>query len=501
MAQTLNGATSLATTGDARLNLFFKLVRNVGDIEHAVPLMFSRVEKTENPNEPLIKMVMESWNLNKLDTMKILMNWRDCRGGKGDYTGFLVAIAHLYNVEPKWVEINMALLPEYGCWLDVVKLWHLCSLEHKEVVMNFVANKLKTDIDLLKNTKGEGVSLLAKWIPSENALWDRFSKDRFCIALCKKMFGVDVIKLEHLGKLRKDFVTPLRTHIDIVETKMCKKHWGDIKYAKVPSVAMSNLSSVFMKNDMERFMQYLTDVKAGKQKINASQVYPHDLVKKYINWDEDEEVVEDDVVEAQWDVIAKSVPGLQKSIAVVDVSGSMAGLPMQVAIALGILSLGVDNKNQLITFSDNPKLHEIKEGSLMSKVKQVMTMEWGYSTNFESVMTLVFDMMVNGASLEKVFVFSDMQFNVAMANSESTHYEIMKNKFAQKDLKMPTVIFWNLNGAPCDFPTVCDEKNVVLLSGYSPSLFKYITDLEEFTPLNILMKIINSPRYDAIKAP
>jgi hypothetical protein len=532
MAFTENGAASLSTTLDARLNLFFKTVRDLGVFQDAIPSHVVRQLKSapqqpgpkkvydywgysdsednddlgtavSQKNEKLYQLIDASWEVDKLDTLKILMNWRDCRGGKGDYSGFLVAMAYLWQKDPEWVEANIGVIPEYGCWLDLVKLWHI-SMEGKSQLMTTLVNRLETDLRLLQAGDTSGISLLAKWLPSENSKWDRFTKDRFCIALCKHLFALSYkqkVSNTHLKEMRQEYLAPLRKHLSLVESKLCEKNYGDIEYEKVPSVAMHKYKKAFSRNDRERFSQYLAKVAAGKSKINSSQVYPHDLVRGYMNRSS---YTEDPVVEAQWKEIKKKVVesgAFERSIAVVDVSGSMSGTPMEVAIALGLLGIGEGNSNRVITFSERPQLHTIPEGSLYTQVQNIMRMEWGANTNFEKVMDLVFGMVVGGAPIYRVYIYSDMQFDKAMSMGSVVHFERIKTMFEEAGFDLPQIVFWNLRGDTGDFPVTCNESGVVMLAGYSPSLLSSIIDKDDITPLNMMFKIIRGPRYNAVVSP
>lgn len=493
MAYTENGAPSLASTLDPRLNLFFKTVRDLGNFDDAANLAHN------DSNETLYDLVAESWSVNKLDTLKILMNWRDCRGGKGDYSGFLVAIAYLWQTDPEWIDCNFALIPEFGCWLDLVKLWHLCSFDKKDLIMNHICDRLQTDQQLYANNTTEGISLLAKWLPSENSKWDRYSLHRFTHSLCRKLFGNFNVTGHDLKAMRHEFLAPLRKHLAIVETKMCNNQFNTINYEAVPSVAMTKYRNAFLRKDSIRFNRYLEKVKAGTSKINSSQVYPHDLVRKYFGY-----VSEDAVIEAQWQAIKAKVSdsrAFDNAVCVVDVSGSMSGTPMEVAIALGLLSLGESNKNQVITFSENPKLHTINGTSLFTQVKNIQNMEWGYNTNFEKVMHLVLKMVKEGNNIERLFIFSDMQFDAALSGSDQTHFQTMKALFEEAGASMPEIVFWNLRGTTSDFPVECHASGVIMLSGYSPSLLSSIIDNGDITPLGMMFRIINNPRYDIIATP
>lgn len=519
MALTENGAISLDTTMDARLNLFFKTVRDLGNFMEAIPFELNRNNNSKitvknndyysddlsseydivisnTKNDYLFSLIEESWSVDKLDTMKILMNWRDCRGGKGDYSGFIVAMAYLWEKYPKWMEVNYEIIPEYGCWLDLIKLWHICP-NAKTEIMDFIVNKLIDDLSYCGS--GNNVSLLAKWFPSENSKWDRFTKDRFCIAFCKALLNVKYVSHDDLKLMRTQYIVPLRKYISLVETKLCEKNYSDIDYEKVPSVAMNKYKKTFIKRDGERFEEYLTKVKQGSAKINSDQVYPHDLVRQYLDCGS----VEDHVIEAQWKNIKTKVHetgAFDRSISVVDVSGSMSGTPMEVAIALGLLGLCDSNKNRVITFTATPKLYKIEEGSLFSQVNQLKNMEWGMNTDFERVMDLVFGMVVGGNDIDRIYIFSDMQFDQAVSNS-STHFERIKEKFENIGVNIPQIVFWNLRGETKDFPVKCNDIGTILLSGYSPSLLTSIIDRDEITPLDMMFKIIRGKRYDLVKEP
>jgi len=465
-AFTQNGAASLASTLDARLNLFFKAVRGI---------------EPEN----LIPLVDASWNVSKLDTMKILMNWRDCRGGKGDYSGFITAMAHIATTDPEWFHVNIENVPEYGRYLDLVKIWHLAPDTTKSKIMDHVVAQLVKDAELVKAGDGEGtsISLLAKWIPSEKKKWD----NGFVNALCKALFNVTNVKSTHIKNLRTSYLTPLRTRLKIVEQNMCSSTYT-FPYETVPSCAMQRYKKAFKKNDAERFEEYMKAVTQGTKKINADQVYPHDLVRQYMN-----ALEEDPVIEAQWKVICEKVSGsgaFDDSVVVCDVSGSMSGTPMEVAIALGLLS-----RNKLITFSESPQLHDVPyQCSFFTQVKNVMNMPWGYNTNLEKVMDLVATLP---QPIKRLYIFSDMQFDQAVSGSSKTHFQQLKTKFKE----VPQIIFWNLNGNTADFPTTGEDSNVMLLSGYSPALLKMVTDAKEINPLSVLLTMLDSMRYERVKSP
>lgn len=490
-AYTENGAVSLASTLDPRLNLFVKTVRDVGSFT------------APSENQQLYTMIDEAFAFSPLDTMKILMNWRDCRGGKGDHRGFLVAMAYVATKYPKWFFANYQLIHEYGSYLDYVKLWHLVdSNDAKEHIMTLLVQTLQSDNQILQNLSKQeepqkaSISLLAKWLPSEKYKWDRFQNNNFMFAFCRHMFNTHRVDNEHLKKLRREYIVPLRSHLDIVEKKMCAKQFASINYEHVPSVAMKKYKDAFRENDTTRFNKYIKDVVLGNATIKSSQVYPHELVRHYLTYPNRV----DGVIEAQWNAIKERVQAsgaFNDSISVCDVSGSMEGVPMEVSIALGLLGM---NENRVITFSESPTLHYIKGTTLGEQVQSMRSMDFGYNTDFERLMDLVLGLCTSKKEMKRVFIFSDMQFDVAMNhNSKGTHFERMKDKFAKAGVTMPQIVFWNLRGHTKDFPVKNDERGIVLLSGYSPSLLTSLIEGNEVTPLNVMLNTINAPRYNKVR--
>jgi hypothetical protein len=556
---TENGAPSLNTTNDPRLNLFFKTVRDIGNLDVILPLVKTLrqknikrkqelllkepelyyssdtedVEKKLYDNKNLYDLIDKSLEISELDTLKIIFNWRDCRGGKGDHEGFIVAFQYFISkFSSNILKQNLDNIVKYGCYLDLIKLWHCFKnnyLNEKkaDIILKYISKQLikdKMTLELYEsgtaiseeskdNKTDKNISLLAKWIPSENSHWDIIScnakphspmsntkrdlthSNRFLINLCRYVFNLkdQFVTPEYLKRLRKEYLVPLRKHLKIVETNITSKDYETIDFEKVPSVAMKKYYMLFAKHVTERYSSYLYSVKSGTKKINSSQVYPHDLVRNYLQKSTN---IINDVVEEQWKVInfkVRSSGVFNNSLVICDVSNSMIGTPMEVAIAFSILGM---NDRQIITFSEIPEIHNVIGDTLYSQVNSIKNMKWGLNTNFESVCDLILQM---DKQIDKLFIFSDMQFDQALAKSSKTHFENLKQEFEILGKKMPTIIFWNLRGNTKDFPVYDNENNVILLSGYSPSLLNFILENTEITPLSMLMNIINNTRYDSVK--
>lgn len=386
-----------------------------------------------------------------------------------------------------------------------------------------------------QKTRGEPITLMAKWAPTEGSALDR--KGNYVKQLLK------ILKVTR-QEYRQLFLTPLRAYLNIVEAKMSARLWHEIDPEKdIPSKAMTKYRNALANRLGDRWITFMEKVKTGEAKIKADQLYPHDLVRHYINGRS-----VDEVIEAQWSsMVSKYSQDIgKKAIALVDVSGSMEGTPMEVAIALGLLTAEARKHCQqldktklltflqtplgklmfsqnspgrqsldrylngqgeaphplngaMITFHETPTLVTLPDlnASLAEKVNAAKRMPWGRSTNFQAAIDLILQ-IAEGTGLnaddmpEVMFVFSDMQFNSADRNYMS-NFARLKQKFQQNGYRIPTIVFWNLRDGARDSPIENDEEHgVILLSGYSPDLLKEIMkgDIRTLTPLTGVLQVL-----------
>ena len=117
----------------------------------------------------------------------------------------------------------------------------------------------------------EANALAAKWAPRE-----RSSNKRAARAFAK-----------FLKITPKEYRKLISSLSNTVEQSMCSGKWNEIKYEHVPSQAMKKLRKAFAKRDSVRFTHYLDSVEAGEKKINASTLWPHQILGETVmaNWD------------------------------------------------------------------------------------------------------------------------------------------------------------------------------------------------------------------------
>ena len=135
------------------------------------------------------------------------------------------------------------------------------------------------------------------------------------------------------------------------------------------------------------------------------------------------------------------------------------------------------------------------------------------NTNFYGAMKMILDVIVeNGMPPNDVenlvlAVFSDMQIDAASQENMNTMYESIVQMYAAAGLRStyrvpynpPHILMWNLrktNGFPC----LSSQKNVTMMSGYSPVLMnvfyeKGMEGLSEYTPYKMISELLNHGRY------
>ena len=99
---------------------------------------------------------------------------------------------------------------------------------------------------------------------------------------------------------------------------------------------------------------------------------------------------------------------------------------------------------------------------------------------------------------KKLFIVSDMQFNMIDGRSSLTNMEYIDKAYSDAGYTRPSIIFWNVNGSSTDFPTTVDKHGTVMISGFSPAIMKSILSGCEISPFNIMKETINSERYTKI---
>ena len=196
--------------------------------------------------------------------LKCLFYLRDVRGGQGERRFFRVCFKWLAKEYPDIAARNLENVSEYGRWDD---LYSVVGTKVEEAMFAEIINQLDLDMEALNMGDSFGVSLLAKWLKSENAS----SKETKKLGdLTRKALG-----LSH--KQYRKILSDLRTRINIVEKLMSEGKWEQIEYAKLPSKAGLIYRNAFARRDAERYEEFIN---SKETKVNAGTLYPYDIVNK-----------------------------------------------------------------------------------------------------------------------------------------------------------------------------------------------------------------------------
>jgi len=394
------------------------------------------------------------------------------------------------------------------------------------------------------------LSLTAKWVPREGTHFDKAPLSLSKL-LAKELYG-SANEQASKRKYRK-LISRLNAALNTTEALMAAQRWEEIEFGRVASLCLNRYRKAFLNerlkgkllpceeatgnrhpDDARRVAARANLRKAllSKAGLKGKALQPHELASKFILGYRNkpvESTAEIDVLESQWvsmragvkealdiarieheeRVLASAAPGatvddvaalkaalpssidLGKLVPLVDVSGSMTGTPMEVAVALGILVSELTHPafaNRLLTFESRPQWVDLTGCvGLKAKVEKTTAAPWGGSTNFEAACELILkaaqQAKLKPDEVPDLIVFSDMQFNTAggFGGSWETHFERLQRRFAEvgravcgEPYAAPKIVFWNLRGDTKGYPADANAPNTQMLSGFSPSLLKLV---------------------------
>ena len=464
---TENGMVTNSSSLNGCLDLFFIM----GAVRNQM--------KTEDGKQRLIGKFEHAHAEDALLTRKMMFWGRDVRGGAGEREAFRTLLKYASTNYPSEVIDNIHLIAEYGRWDDVFVTFGT-PVEDAAIAM------------IVKNLQ-EGNGLLAKWMPRTGG---KVGADKKAIANRVRVA---------MGLTPKDFRKMLVEQTQVVEQKMCAKEFDNINYQHVPSVAMSRYTKAFAKNDPSGFETYKASLVKGEAKVNAGAVFPYDILKTIQRGDQT-------LASEQWKALPNFMEGSKERVLpVCDVSGSMSTAVSGMTTAMDVcISLGlyISERNvgpfqdAFVTFSSHPQLQYLK-GDLKARYQQLQRADWGMSTDLEATFRMVLDQATkhNVPANEMptcILIMSDMEFNSAI-DGRSSAIQMIANKYKESGYELPKVVFWNLCSRHNNFPVQSKDENTALISGFSPSILKAVLSGDSMNPVSIMLKALNTERYEAIQ--
>ena len=467
-----------------------------------------QVSSLRNATEDeIIRLFDKAFYENKEYCVKWLFYARDIREGLGERRLFRICYRRLVELDVDIFYINLNIISEYGRWDDLISLIGISEVTDKRII-TILNSQLIKDLSNLK--EGKPISLLGKWMPSENAS-SRQTKE-LARKICKLM--------ELTPRKYRLMLSKLRKYLDVVEVKMCSNQWENIDYGGVPSLANLKYKNAFLRHDEDRRREYLESVSKGTSNFNMKVANPVDVVSKYTNRSFRNFNDYDETLELAWKNL-KDV-NVSDTMVVADGSGSMT-IPvsgritaLDVAMALAIYTSEHNTgvyKDKYITFSYRPQFVDMSnDNNLREKLIHSRQHHECSNTNIEAVFDLILNIAIkndisNEDMIKNILIISDMEFDEAQ-NSHwfrdesnpltTTLFDEIKERFNRVGYNLPKLIFWNVNSRTNTIPLMDNELGVTLVSGFSQNVLKMVMS-NKYNPYEVLIETITNKRYDLVK--
>ena len=481
---------------------------------------------------------------------RMIGHTRDIVDGKGEYTLSYMMVHTWYKFYPElakfalrcFVTLDKKDVHQYGSWKDLKYFCEYCKSQGDNVnspLINFSVSLINNQVrnDHLRFLAGsDDISLAAKWVPREKSsfgwLYELHATDYFYEIL--ETAKTDEQKRRAILKCKTEYrkvLSALNRKIDTTQVKQCEQTWQHIDFNKVTSITLSKQKKAFLnikKNGEARhpdnfdrkacadnFNNHIQKAVKGETEMKGKRLGMADFTKQARDLIRGRgSQAEKDLLNSQWRDNSSQNGALGKMIAMVDVSGSMEGDPMEVAIALGIriAEKSVLGK-RIMTFSANPTWVNLEPyPDFISQVQVVKDAEWGMNTNFYAALDLILNAIVqNQMKPEDVqdmvlVILSDMQMDQGDRCDKQVLYNKMKAKYEAAGIRVngvpyepPHILFWNLRSTS-GFPSLANQPNASMMSGFSPALLNLFCEqgldaLQSCTPWSILVKSLENERY------
>lgn len=494
---TANDGTAYRTSGSALVDLNFSVpalrqaaVDSYGKSKYNHH--FYSTARTMDAVEAL-RLFITSYEEDPLYTMKWLMYARHIKLGLGERDVFRMMLTKIGDLHPE-----MALqfiigteLWNYGRWDDVLRIFFdTTSTILHDGLGEVISNQFSRDV--IGCSLGDTISLLAKWMPSNNTS----SKE-------KRSEAVILQSLLHLSarEYRKT-LSKLREYLAVVDRKASLNQWNDINYNHVPSKANLKYRNAFLKHDEERRKAYLTSLQKGDDavKINANSMFLYDIVQAYVEksgyWGKILKPY-DETLEQLWNA-QEAAKDYEDILIIRDGSASMCQqqtgnssvTALSVADSITLYcaqhNKNVSFKNRFITFSNRPQMVDISMcQTLRDKLRRLHRFDDYSNTDIEATFDLILDTAVkNHLPQEELpsacLIISDMQFDQATKHEDNTTViESCRQKFEAFGYTMPRLIFWNVSVyAHNTIPVQMHPSGIILVSGFSKSIVDMVVSKE-----------------------
>ena len=430
-----------------------------------------------------------------------------------------------------------------------------------EDVTNFKSYSKNIETNSEQNSN-INISLVSKWIPREkSSKWGNLYNLLAChyfnyyirtgkeydsknqITYSREIKAILKCKIQY-----RKIISMLNKHLNTVEVKMCAKEWKTIDFHKeVTSIGLFKNKKAFLNvkkngdiqhlNNDDRincalhFKSFINHAITSNHEIKGKRIGINDFIKEAIQLikerknkkDVSEELQKEiDLLNIQWKNNSIQTETLKKMVPMIDVSGSMEGNPLYVAIGLGIrIAENSQFENRMMTFGSSANWINLEnKETFLDKVECIHEVETGLNNNFYQALDKILDAIIETKlSPEEVkemvlVILSDMQIEPIQSSwnnnnvNKYSFYDEIREKYKEtgirlygKALEPPQILFWNLKSTD-GFPNLFNEGNTTMETGFNPSLLnsfsqdKYRSaNLHSMTPWSHMIKMLEKERY------
>ena len=418
--------------------------------------------------------------------LKWLLYLRDIQEGEGKRGAFreLVNVLAGYDEDMAIRFLDGIGIEQYGRWDDYIEIAYTVSSSRvRKAILKKVDRQLAQD--MLGMDRGKDVSLLAKWLPSENASsqWTKEKAEMVC---------------DYLMMSRRDYrkiLSELRAYIGVVEREMSDRKWDRIEYEEVPSKANATYRNAFLRHDRARRERYL----ASHRNIHAG--FPHEIIHAYKG------VLHDEELEKMWKAQTKC-EGYRNTLVVQDGRTSMnsfvgrSGI-MAKEVADAITLYCAENntracRNKFIACGSPSRLCSIEGLETLRDKLYYLYRKVAYANMdiYEISQMIRYNAMDNHLSQEDlpahVLIVSDIMFD-ENRNGKGL-LDRIREDYAWCGYKPPKLIYWDVSAGT----HLTENRNgVILMSGFSRNMMQ-VAMSSETDPYKALIKKLGSDRYSIV---
>ena len=165
-----------------------------------------------------------------------------------------------------------------------------------------------------------------------------------------------------------------------------------------------------------------------------------------------------------------------------DYSESMCGKPMDISLALGIIS------RRIVSFEKQPRWHIFREeDTIQKKIRSTLSIAQTSQTDFNIVYDIILKEIICGKMTvpKQLLVVTDMDYKDVC----SCVFDVkgVRERFIKESYEVPLLVIWNVSRAFGGPHAVLYEEGVAQMHGWSDSMWKMLEEgMRIITPMEVV---------------